>query len=336
MEQALRILIIEENGVERAKLRDLLEQGFRCDLELVDADSGREGVNLYRAERFECVLLSASVTDIPSLEVLSQLNGGDSPTATPVIYLARKDADVLDALNHGAQDCLVTKDVSPMGLFRAIRNSMEAASLRQTVKAQQREMERLESKLSQLSQYDSVTDLPNRELFKDRLIRAIYEDDRRGTSTGVLFIGLDDFKAINSSYGHEVGDQLLGVVAKRLRHCVRNVDTIARWGGDEFAVMLVGMSRSDDAVLVSQRVMYALSRSFNVNGHELSLTASIGITIHPERRTGRRDLVAKRGYCDVPCETHRAEQLPALFGANERQGGRTARSRKPSAAGSQT
>jgi diguanylate cyclase (GGDEF)-like protein len=159
---------------------------------------------------------------------------------------------------------------------------MEAASLRQTVKAQQREIERMEHRLSQLSQYDSVTDLPNRDLFKDRLVRAIYEDDRRGTSTGVLFVGLDDFKAINSSLGHEVGDQLLGVVAKRLRHCVRNVDTIARWGGDEFAVMLVGMSKSDDAVLVSKRVMYALSRPFNVNGHELSLTAGIGITIHPE------------------------------------------------------
>jgi diguanylate cyclase (GGDEF)-like protein len=284
MEQALRILVIEENEKERAKLHDLLKKGFRCEIEVVEAGSGREGLDICEAEPFECVLLSAYLTDLSSLEVLDELNGDRAPTVTPVIYIVKEDAagEVLEALNRGAQDCLVTHAATPMGLFRAVRNSMEAASLRRTVRAQQREIERMEVKLSQLSQYDTVTDLPNRELFKDRLARVIHENARTGSLTGVVFVGLDDFKAINSSLGHEVGDELLSVVAKRLGHCVRNVDTIARWGGDEFAIMLVGMVKPDDAVMVSKRVMYALSRSFNIRGHELSLTASIGLTIHPD------------------------------------------------------
>lgn len=144
-----------------------------------------------------------------------------------------------------------------------------------------------EKRIYHLAHYDALTDLPNRVLFQDRLDHALVEARRGGYSVPILYLDLDRFKPINDSFGHPVGDLLLQQVAERLRQCVREADTVARMGGDEFTVIL-GQRASGgtrDIVQMGSRVataiLDALAQPFNLEGHEVFISASIGIVVYP-------------------------------------------------------
>ncbi len=281
MKQKPRVLVIDHDPKDRAACLALLEQGAGDAIEILDTGSADQGIALCQEEPPDCVLLGQT-SESDGLEILDKLVVDMSTAQVPIIVLmsGSDESTALTQLKHGAQDCLVRVGLSPSTLYRSVRNAIETASMRRTIRTQREELDRTNRELKQSSQFDPVTDLPNRDLFKDRLARALARDRMKKT-TGVMFIGMDDFKAVNSSLGHEAGDELLRVVAKRLRHCIRNVDTIARWGTDEFGIMLEDMHRAEDAVLVAERALYSLSRPFTLSEHELSLTASIGIAIHP-------------------------------------------------------
>jgi diguanylate cyclase (GGDEF)-like protein/PAS domain S-box-containing protein len=138
-----------------------------------------------------------------------------------------------------------------------------------------------EDKLSFLARFDTVTDLPNRYLFTDRLSQMLAQAQRNDWSAGVLFVDLDRFKAINDTYGHAAGDQLLREVAARMLACVRNSDTVGRLSGDEFAVMLSNLAKTDDAGMVAQKIVESLAAPFDLNGQQAYVSASIGIALYP-------------------------------------------------------
>jgi diguanylate cyclase (GGDEF)-like protein/PAS domain S-box-containing protein len=138
---------------------------------------------------------------------------------------------------------------------------------------------RAEEELAHQAFYDTLTDLPNRALFLDRLSHAIRRAKRRvtGASFAVLFLDVDRFKDVNDSLGHALGDVLLKATARRLEETVRPGDTVARLGGDEFAILLDDLRAMEDAVDVAERVLRAMKEPFQLNGHEMFATASIGI-----------------------------------------------------------
>ena len=140
---------------------------------------------------------------------------------------------------------------------------------------------RSEARLMYLAHHDLVTDLPNRELFHDRLQQAMREADRYERLVAVAFLDLDRFKTINDSLGHEVGDRLLQAVAERLSACVRAADTVARLSGDEFTVVLPDLGHVDDAARVVGKIVDNFRHPFHVSGMELYVSASIGITMYP-------------------------------------------------------
>ena len=142
-----------------------------------------------------------------------------------------------------------------------------------------------------LAEHDSLTGLPNRLLFSDRVGQAISLARRHGGNAAVLFLDLDGFKKVNDSLGHMVGDKLLQSVAKRLLDCVREPDTVSRYGGDEFAVLLQDVHRPQDAAAASKRVLKALGEVHFVDGHQLHVTASIGISIYPDDGIGAETLI---------------------------------------------
>jgi diguanylate cyclase (GGDEF)-like protein/PAS domain S-box-containing protein len=135
--------------------------------------------------------------------------------------------------------------------------------------------------MAHLAEHDSLTGLPNRLLFHDRLGQAISLARRHGGQAAVLFLDLDGFKKVNDSLGHAAGDKLLQCVAKRLLSCVRAPDTVSRHGGDEFAVLLQDIHRPEDAAATARRVLRALSEVHSVDGHQLHVTASIGMSLYP-------------------------------------------------------
>ncbi len=139
----------------------------------------------------------------------------------------------------------------------------------------------LTAQLFYQANYDSLTQLPNRNLLKDRLTHAIAQAKRTDQQIAVLFLDLDHFKTVNDSLGHTAGDTLLKAVAMRLQACLRKMDTVARLGGDEFVIVLEALPDEELAVTVSHKVLKALETPFLLEGYEFFITASIGIALFP-------------------------------------------------------
>lgn len=140
--------------------------------------------------------------------------------------------------------------------------------------------------------HDALTDLPNRVMFEDRLQLALAQARRDGTLLALLFLDLDNFKTINDQYGHQMGDRLLRVVAKRLVTCVRTTDTVSRLSGDEFTIILQGLDRIQDIRQVAQKIVDCLIAPIHFRGKDISVQTSIGIAVSPKDSTDPHDLLA--------------------------------------------
>ena len=139
-----------------------------------------------------------------------------------------------------------------------------------------------EQRISYMASHDNLTNLPNRTLLQDRIEQTLVHNKRRDQLAAVLFIDLDKFKIINDTLGHDVGDGLLKEVASRLVSGVRNEDTVARQGGDEFIIMLCTINHPGDAGIIAQKLISSLTQPFYIHGKELHIGASIGIAIYPD------------------------------------------------------
>jgi diguanylate cyclase (GGDEF)-like protein len=156
------------------------------------------------------------------------------------------------------------------------------------------ERKEAQKRLEHQAFHDVVTDLPNRQLLLDRLGHALRRTRRRrGRRVAVLLMDLDNFKSVNDSFGHEVGDLLLVVVAERLKGCLRPEDTLARFGGDEFVVLLEDTDGLDEAVRVKERIAEVLKRPFVLEGRELYVSASIGIALGEDHTEIPKELLRK-------------------------------------------
>ncbi len=156
-----------------------------------------------------------------------------------------------------------------------------------------------EERMQHLAHYDALTDLPNRVLFIDTLQQEIARAkqdklDKRDKANkkrlALMFLDLDKFKTINDTLGHAVGDLLLKEVAKRLLNCVRETDTVSRLGGDEFVVLLPTVEAEQDAMLVAYKILHALGQTFELVGHSLHISVSIGLVLFPEHGSDEEEL----------------------------------------------
>ncbi len=155
-------------------------------------------------------------------------------------------------------------------------------TLNQSLRAEIEERKRTESKLDFLAHHDALTNLPNRRLFYDRVQHGITRAQRSGEHVAVLFLDLDQFKTINDSLSHQVGDHLVQAVAMRLGGLVRDGDTLGRLGGDEFVLLMEGVLASHDLSVVAGKLLSAFQEPFHVDGHDLYPTASLGISLYPD------------------------------------------------------
>ena len=142
------------------------------------------------------------------------------------------------------------------------------------------ERQRAEERIVHMARHDALTDLPNRIMLRERLEHEL-KRVKRGECLAVLCLDLDHFKSVNDTLGHPIGDELLKVVAERLRRCVREPDTIARLGGDEFAVIMTGMVEPTDAVALAKRIRASVTKPYHLDGHQIITDISIGISLAP-------------------------------------------------------
>lgn len=165
------------------------------------------------------------------------------------------------------------------GIFQDITDH-KAAKL--ALIAANRELERANQRLEHIAHYDALTHLPNRVLLADRMQQAMAQSQRREQSLAVAFIDLDGFKTVNDQHGHSMGDQLLIAIALRMRAALREGDTLARIGGDEFVVVLTDLNRASDCEPLLQRLLIAAAEPITLNDSRLEVSASIGVTIYPQ------------------------------------------------------
>lgn len=177
-------------------------------------------------------------------------------------------AQVVSALPSARKD--------EIGLLAGSLNEMQ-----NTIVANLRELHESRQALKHLAQHDALTGLPNRALFDDRLRQALVLARRDQTRVALLFVDLDEFKAINDGHGHHVGDLLLTGAAQRMQACVRDADTVGRLGGDEFVVLLPSIEQDQDALLVAGKIGNALHQPFELDGRQMVISSSIGVAIYP-------------------------------------------------------
>lgn len=179
--------------------------------------------------------------------------------------------------------CAVTmedgKPVKLNGIFQDITDH-KAAKL--ALVAANRELERANQRLEHIAHYDALTHLPNRVLLADRMQQAMAQSQRREQSLAVAFIDLDGFKTVNDQHGHSMGDQLLIAIALRMRAALREGDTLARIGGDEFVVVLTDLNRASDCEPLLKRLLDAAAEPITLNESKLEVSASIGVTLYPQ------------------------------------------------------
>lgn len=188
----------------------------------------------------------------------------------PVVVLAPRGSPGLAAraIRRGAQDFLVRGEADGERLARALRMAIER--------------KRAEEEMRRRAHFDPVTGLANRALFDDRLAHALARARRHRERVALLYADLDGFKAVNDALGHAAGDDVLRRIARRLRGAVRESETAARIGGDEFAVLVESLRDPADARRVAERIAAALRRPLQIEGRDARVTASVGIAIFPD------------------------------------------------------
>lgn len=188
---------------------------------------------------------------------------------TPVVLLNDSDDEVFtgEMIEHGALDCLVMAETNDLTLRRMLRYADE--------------LQRTRRHVDRLKHYDPLTELPNRELLRAYLDEAVARAKAENRLLAVLLLNLDRFKLVNETLGPSRGDLLLQEVANRLRNCLPESDFLARHSGDEFVAVSQGLSTAQDATLIAQKMLNALSRPVIIEGHEVYVTGSIGISVFP-------------------------------------------------------
>jgi two-component system cell cycle response regulator len=263
----IKVLLVEDNDVDADLTQDLLSEWSMEEFQITRARTLAEGFSFLSRERFDAVLLDLSLPDTFGLPTVRQVHAMN-PTVPVVVLSGVTDQSLaLQAVQQGAQDYLVKGQGHPELLARAIRYAIER--------------KRAEEHLTYLAQYDHLTGLVNRSLFRDRLVQAMARSKRMHQPIGLMLLDLDRFKTVNDTFGHDMGDELLKAVTERLKVCVREVDTVARMGGDEFTIILEGVSSEQNILVVAKRITESIASPFELKGHHISVGISIGITIYP-------------------------------------------------------
>ncbi len=273
----ITVLLIEDNEVDARFTQDLLAEWSIEEFQITHVKTLSEGLVLLSQNRFDAILLDLSLPDAFGLPTVRQVHETNPYIPLVVMSVVSDQALALQAVQQGAQDYLVKGQGHPELLARAVRYAIER--------------KRTEERLTYLAQYDHLTGLVNRSLFRDRLIQAMARSKRLQQPLGLMLLDLDRFKSVNDTLGHDIGDELLKAVSERLKSCVREVDTVARMGGDEFTIILEGVPSEASIVVVAKRIAESISSTFELKGHCISIGVSIGITVYPHDDHGIDELL---------------------------------------------
>lgn len=263
----LRLLLIEDNPADARLIGEYLSESRKMRFELTNAVRLDDALHRLNESAFDVVLLDLNLPDSFGLDAVAPINSA-APDVPIVVLTGTGDDNLGDrAVRAGAQDFLIKGEADTELLTRAIRYAL-----------QRKEYER---RIRHLADHDTLTQLPHGRLLRDRLRQALAMARRHQRMVALLFVDLDLFKQVNDTLGHAAGDAVLVSAARRLEHCVRATDTVARIGGDEFAVVATDVSGDEDAAGLAEKLIATLQKPMRVRGHAVRISASVGIGMFP-------------------------------------------------------
>lgn len=263
----VRVLLVEDNPGDARLVELLLSDVVNSAFDIVRAATLGEAFERLNKNEFDVALLDLSLPDASGLDSVTALQSA-APYLPLVVLSGMADEDVaLRAIQGGAEDYLVKGLGDGALISRSIRYAIER--------------KKAEVRLAYVSQYDSLTGLANRALFQDRLSQAVARAERDGEMVALISLDLDRFKDFNDALGHSFGDMLLKTAATRMQECVRDGDTVARLGSDEFGIILEDVSDVRFAASVAQKISAVLTEPFTIQGQEMYLSAGMGIAVRP-------------------------------------------------------
>lgn len=273
MNTVLRLLLVEDAPRDARVLREML-----ADVDGMPPPKLHHVSTLAQAEAalavasYDCILLDLQLPDSEGVQGVDRIREHYREVTLVVLTGNTDQQSALIALQHGAQDYVIKGTLDAEALLRLLRHAVERNRLVIEIeRAQQRDYHR--------ASHDPLTGLPNRQLLTDRVRTALAQ--RSSGQLVVCFIDLDGFKRVNDLHGHATGDALLIAVAAALQEATRAGDTVARVGGDEFAVLLTQARDADEAAMVAQRMVQRVAALTHIDGKRVHIGASIGLALHP-------------------------------------------------------
>ena len=263
----IKVLLIEDNSDDVRLIQRLLAQVNMDGFRLTHANGVDKAAIELEKGSYDVVLTDIAMTDSDALETIRRIQSVRKDIPIVVLSSLDDESTAIEIMQEGAQDYLIKGQGDGHLIARALRHAIER--------------KHAELRLMHVTHYDSLTGLANRALFQSRLDHALAVAKRRKLLAALLVLDLDRFKGVNDTLGHHAGDQLLVLVAERLRACVRESDTVARLGGDEFTVILNDVTSAEEVSVVARKILAALSGPFHLEDHEIYVTPSIGITLYP-------------------------------------------------------
>lgn len=266
------ILIVDDQEANVQLLEQMLRNaGY---LRVTSTRDARAVCDLHRAHHFDLILLDLRMPGMNGFQVMDGLKEIEADGYLPVLAVTAEPGHKLRALRSGAKD-FVSKPFDLTEVLIRVHNMLEVRLLHEAARRYGKELE-------SLALNDPLTGLANRRLLADRMTMAVVHAHRNQSAMAVIYLDLDGFKQINDTLGHGVGDTLLKLVAGRLVSTVREEDTVARPGGDEFILALWHVSNRDYAAAVAARAIEAVSQPYDIEGQTVRVTVSAGVSIYPD------------------------------------------------------
>jgi diguanylate cyclase (GGDEF)-like protein len=266
------ILIVDDKDTSVLLLEKMLQSaGYRHITSTMDP---LEVCELHDKNRYELILLDLQMPVMDGFQVMEGLKQIETGGYLPVLVITAEPAYKLRSLQCGAKD-FISKPFDLNEVLMRVHNMLEVRLLHKEARNNGKTQEALALK-------DPLTGLANRRLLADRMMMAIVHARRNKSAMAVVYLDLDGFKQINDNLGHGAGDTLLKMVAECLELTVREEDTVARLGGDEFMIVLWHVSGADEAAKVALKVIEAVSQTYDIEGHPVSITTSAGVSIYPD------------------------------------------------------
>ena len=268
---AQNILLVEDDPVDAALFSDMLLENPKSQekYHITHFDTAEKALREDIEHEYDIVFLDMNLPGVSGFDAVEKIQSRSMNTPIVILTGNNDEESAESAIKNGCQDYLIKGENSASAIKKSIRYAIDRKEF--------------ENRLLKLARYDSLTEIMKREVFYEQVDKAVSLSKRNDIKIAVLFIDLDNFKHINDHYGHMAGDRVLSEVSRRLKRCIRSHDTVARFGGDEFVILLEGMkSEVSDCHTIARRITKSISEPVKFGNDLINTSCSIGIATFPE------------------------------------------------------